>query len=190
MRLLRAADRVAVPWKNGGGVTREVAVWPEGAGFDDFLWRVSMAEVAADGPFSIFPGIERSLAVLQGRLLLAVEGRPPVELGPGAAAGFPGDAPTHGRVLEGPVQDLNLMSRRGAVRSSLASVVAHVPRPLAPAEGWLLAISAGGGVKLSNPGEALELERFDAVLAEAAEGSLTLQAAAPTPVWLARLECA
>ena len=31
MRLLRAADRTAVPWKNGGGVTRDVIVWPAGA---------------------------------------------------------------------------------------------------------------------------------------------------------------
>ncbi|MFN9927385.1 MAG: HutD family protein, partial [Phenylobacterium sp.] len=59
--LLRAADRLAVPWKNGGGITRELAVWPPGASFDDFVWRVSMAEVHQDGPFSSFPGVDRIL---------------------------------------------------------------------------------------------------------------------------------
>ena len=82
MRLLPAADRVPVPWKNGGGVTREVAAFPDGAGFDDFLWRISMAEVRADGPFSVFPGVDRVLAVLEGRLRLAVEGLAPIEVGP------------------------------------------------------------------------------------------------------------
>lgn len=66
VRILRAADRTATVWKNGGGVTREIAVWPEGAGMDDFGWRVSLAEVAADGPFSAFPGIGRTLTLAEG----------------------------------------------------------------------------------------------------------------------------
>lgn len=118
MRLLPAADRVPVPWKNGGGVTREVAAFPEGAGFDDFLWRVSMAEVRADGPFSAFPGVDRVLAVLEGRLRLEVEGLAHIELSPESPpAFFPGDAPTHGTVLAGPVLDLNVMTRRGRARA-------------------------------------------------------------------------
>ena len=52
--LLSAARRAAVPWKNGGGVTREVAAHPAGASLEDFDWRVSTAEVRAAGPFSGF----------------------------------------------------------------------------------------------------------------------------------------
>jgi environmental stress-induced protein Ves len=120
MQVLRAADRVASPWKNGGGVTREIAAWPPGSGFDDFHWRVSMAEVRTDGPFSTFPNVDRILAVLEGRLALDICGRASVELTPGAAPlAFPGDTPTVGRLLEGPVTDLNVMSRRGVVRATL-----------------------------------------------------------------------
>ncbi len=55
-----------MPWKNGGGETVEIAVFPEGAGFKDFGWRISLASVASDGPFSAFPGIDRTLTVIDG----------------------------------------------------------------------------------------------------------------------------
>ena len=61
MRILRAPDYRVMPWKNGGGTTTEVAVSPEGAGLDHFDWRISMARVEQDGPFSTFPGIDRTL---------------------------------------------------------------------------------------------------------------------------------
>ncbi len=66
MRILRAADHKRMPWKNGGGETVEIAVAPQDAALGDFDWRISMATVAADGPFSIFPGIDRTLSILSG----------------------------------------------------------------------------------------------------------------------------
>src|SRR3546814_10305481 len=63
MQVLRAAAHRVMPWKNGGGSTTEVAVAPDGAGLDEFDWRISMAVVGADGPFSGFPGVDRTLAV-------------------------------------------------------------------------------------------------------------------------------
>jgi environmental stress-induced protein Ves len=114
MRLLRAADRAATPWKNGGGVTREIAAWPRGAGLDAFDWRVSLADVAADGPFSAFPGVDRVLTVIGGEgLVLEVEGRA-VRLEPGAPFAFPGEAGVMARLTAGPIRDLNVMVRRGA----------------------------------------------------------------------------
>ena len=65
-RLLRNADHRRMPWKNGGGETVEVIVHPEGASLSDFGWRVSMATVASDGPFSVFPGIDRTIVVVEG----------------------------------------------------------------------------------------------------------------------------
>ena len=50
----------------GGGSTTEIAVAPPGAGFDDFDWRVSLATITQDGPFSAFPGIDRTLALVDG----------------------------------------------------------------------------------------------------------------------------
>jgi environmental stress-induced protein Ves len=114
VRILRAADRIAMPWKNGGGVTREVAAWPPGASLDGFDWRVSLADVAADGPFSAFPGVDRVLTVIDGDgLALEIEGRT-VRLEPGAPFAFPGEAAVVARLTAGPIRDLNVMVRRGA----------------------------------------------------------------------------
>src|SRR3954470_15521560 len=81
MRILRAADHKVMPWKNGLGATTEIAISPERDGLGDFAWRVSMAQVANDGPFSSFPGIDRTLLVLAGcGMMLDVDGRPTVTL--------------------------------------------------------------------------------------------------------------
>ena len=64
MQILYARDRVVSPWKNGGGTTTEVAAFPPGAPLENFGWRVSIAQVARSGPFSLFPGIDRTLALL------------------------------------------------------------------------------------------------------------------------------
>ena len=175
MHILRAADRSATPWKNGGGVTREVAAWPPGAGFDDFHWRVSMAEVRADGPFSMFPGVDRILAVLQGRLALDIEGRATVELDPGAPpAAFPGDAPTAGRVLSGPVTDLNVMTRRGRVQATLSGISVRPGLVLQARPGMRMLIAraplCAEGLDLATD-DALLFDRPGAVALEAAEGA-------------------
>ena len=116
--LLPATDRTPTPWKNGGGVTSEVAVHPAGAGMNDFLWRVSIADVAEPGAFSTFPEIDRVLAVIEGQLRLGVDGQQ-VRLSPETPAhAFPGDVDAFGEPLGGPVRDLNLMVRRGAWRGS------------------------------------------------------------------------
>ena len=74
-RILRSPDHRRMPWKNGRGETTEIAVHPAGASIDDFGWRVSMAGVAEDGDFSLFPGIAITLTVVSatvvGRILRA-----------------------------------------------------------------------------------------------------------------------
>ncbi|WP_454689190.1 HutD/Ves family protein [Achromobacter aloeverae] len=118
-RLFRLADVPARPWKNGGGVTREIVCWPPGAGLEDFLWRISVARIDADGPFSRFEGVDRVIALLDG---------PGVVLRGGFAAGkhaltrplapfaFPGDAAVECELRGGATEDFNVMSRRGRVR--------------------------------------------------------------------------
>ncbi|AOH83356.1 hypothetical protein AWL63_04605 [Sphingomonas panacis] len=114
-RLIRAADCPLVAWKNGGGVTREIAGFPGSAGLDSFAWRLSAARVDVAGAFSHFAGVDRTIAILSGRLGLAVAGRDPVVLTPDSAAyAFPGDVAAFGTPEGGPVTDLNLMVRRGA----------------------------------------------------------------------------
>ncbi|TQK43860.1 hypothetical protein FBY35_5337 [Streptomyces sp. SLBN-118] len=124
LRVLRAADRKAVPWKNGGGVTREIAVSPEGAGTDDFDWRISLADVGTDGPFSVFPGVDRILTVVEGAGMdLAVGGQRTVADERYRPYRFPGDVETDGRLVDGrTVVNFNVMHRRGRT-ACLTSVV-------------------------------------------------------------------
>ena len=115
MRLIRFADLKEAPWKNGGGTTTEIAVFPEGAGFEDFEWRLSMAKVASDGPFSRFAGIDRTLTLIEGEgMRLAIEGRESVILtSESEPLPFPGDVATQAWLVGGPIRDLNVMTRRG-----------------------------------------------------------------------------
>lgn len=112
--ILRAADRLAVPWKNGGGLTREVAIHPSGSELDNFDWRVSIAEVSRGGPFSSFPGVDRLMAVISGGLTLLIAGREPLTLyRDSPCVAFPGDVPASAEPQQLPVTDLNVMTRRG-----------------------------------------------------------------------------
>ena len=110
LRLIHAQECAPQPWRNGGGQTRELLVWPPGG---DWQLRISRAEIAADGPFSAFPGVQRWFAVLQGagvELALPV----PHTLRAGdAPLEFDGTAAPHCSLLNGPTQDLNLMARQG-----------------------------------------------------------------------------
>lgn len=108
------------PWKNGGGVTRTLAVSPAGAGIDTFDWRLSAADIDTDGPFSPFPGIDRVLVLLRGTdLVLTVDGHDHPLTHPGDRLAFPGEAAVHGRLQAGPTWDLNVMVRRGRVQAQV-----------------------------------------------------------------------
>ncbi len=115
MDVLRAENHRRMPWKNGGGETIEIAVFPTGAGLDDFDWRVSMARVDTDGPFSAFAGIDRTLTILDGAgLVLSIEGEDPITLTEASEPlPFRADVPTRAALIDGPVTDLNVMTRRG-----------------------------------------------------------------------------
>ncbi len=101
-------------WKNGGGETMEIVVSPAGAGLDDFDWRVSTARVTSDGPFSRFPGVDRTLAILAGEgLRLSIEGQAPITLTSRTTPlAFAADVKVDADLLDGPVVDLNVMTRR------------------------------------------------------------------------------
>ena len=99
-----------MPWKNGGGVTTEICASPASGAFD---WRVSIATVNADGPFSIFSGYERHIMTLSGKsMVLDIEGAGKFTLEPLQPFSFSGDAKVYGSLLQGPVRDFNLMVRR------------------------------------------------------------------------------
>lgn len=112
--LLAAAGRTTQAWKNGGGTTSEVVIYPPGSGYDDFDWRLSLADIRASGPFSRFNGVDRLLAVTYGTLRLAIADEAPVLLAEhDEPRAFSGDVAVHADPCgDAPVKDCNLMVRR------------------------------------------------------------------------------
>ena len=109
-----------MPWKNGGGETTELFANPPTGNFD---WRVSIAKVNADGPFSNFAGYERHIMTLSGEgMKLDIEGRGIIELAPLKPFSFSGDALVNGSLVYGPVLDFNLMVRRDFGQGTLSVV--------------------------------------------------------------------
>ncbi len=117
LRIQRFGEHLMMPWKNGLGITREVISRPASHGSGGFDWRISLATVGASGPFSVFAGIDRTIAVLEGGgMQLTVDGRrePPLLMA-SAPFAFSGDAEVQADCLGGETLDLNVMSRRGVV---------------------------------------------------------------------------
>ena len=112
---IQIASLSPIPWKNGGGITRNLAVEPKDAGFDHFLWRLSFAEVNTPGRFSTFPGVDRSILVWSGNgLLLHSKDAEVFALVPDAEAHtFRGEDEIETTLLDGPTIDFNVMVRRG-----------------------------------------------------------------------------
>jgi uncharacterized protein len=108
------ASLSVAPWKNGGGLTREIAVCYDLASHQDFLWRVSMATVSQPGPFSRFGEVDRTIAVLQGEGIVLNSNEGAASLTRGARPySFDGEMPVAASVIFGETTDLNAMTRRG-----------------------------------------------------------------------------
>lgn len=106
-------------WRNGGGETREIISWP--AGQTQFDWRASMATIAADGPFSHFEGIDRSITLLSGAgVVLSAEGDIEHRLDcPAEPFAFAGETAVYAHLINGITTDFNIMTRRGQASASV-----------------------------------------------------------------------
>jgi len=144
MRIIRAADCLVMPWKNGGGTTTEIAVAPEGASLNDFDWRISMAHVGQDGPFSSFPDIDRTLSVLTGAgITLAFGDGERIRLDRSSAPyPFAADRAVDGVLVDGPIDDLNVMSRRGRWRHRVERIA--IASSLTASDGLLVLVARKG----------------------------------------------
>ena len=142
-RVLSPADYRRMPWKNGGGHTHEIAVHPEGAGTAAFDWRVSVADVAQDGPFSRFPGVERTLVLLAGNGVRLEGAGDPLDLRtPYEPITFSGDAELACVLTDGPIRDFNLMVRRDVAKGEII-VVREGGQAIAPAQAYVCFAAAG-----------------------------------------------
>lgn len=165
MRVQRSAEHRIVPWANGLGITADVFLWP--AGVEDWTWRLSLADVTDDVPFSRMVGIDRHIMVANGAGMgLTIDGAAEVRMdeqfGP---LTFDGDVVTTCRLIDGPINDLNLMVRRGRAVGSLRSVRLAPGSTLATeADDVAVVVLAGSvGIGLDS------LTPFDAVLLDAAD---------------------
>ncbi len=120
MKVQRFSEHRAMPWANGLGTSYEVASDRNVDGV--WTWRVAIAPVVADGPFSAMPGVDRELVVIEGNgMELEVDGES-VECLPGRVARFTGDSATFARLVDGSLVDLGLMTVRGVVTGSMVVV--------------------------------------------------------------------
>ena len=121
IRLIDRATARQMPWKNGAGLTIELAIAPATAGLDNFEWRISSAQVTGSGEFSCFAGVDRSLALLAGTGLRLQRGQvePLLVTTQAPVVAFPGEQAIRAELLDGPITDLNIMTRRAAWTHSL-----------------------------------------------------------------------
>ena len=145
LRILRFDDSRRQPWANGAGSTRELVQWP-GDG-QPWQWRLSIADVDRDAPFSGFPGVDRILVLLSGDgLILRFAGGREERLDtPFALARFPGEAELSGGPIGGPTTDFNLMWRRDRFDAELwvRPMVGSVQLFASPGETWALHVATG-----------------------------------------------
>ncbi len=132
--IIRLAECPPQPWKNGLGRTREIAVHPSTAGNEDFIWRVSIAEIDSAAPFSSFNGIDRQIVLLEGAgfTMHLDDGREHALTTPLVPFGFAGELGVTVTLANGATRDFNLMLRRDRVRGDVLSWLrpgAYVPDP-------------------------------------------------------------
>lgn len=173
MQVIRSTDYRRMPWKNGGGETTEVAISPAGAALDHFDWRVSMAHVATAGPFSIFPGVDRTLAVIEGAgITLRLAGRGAVRLGRDAPPyAFPADLPVDAALVDGAIDDLNVMTRRGRCRHFLSRMRIAAAAVLPRHGDTTLVMTRLGGSRVHAGRHKAILAAQDAVVLDRSDGT-------------------
>jgi environmental stress-induced protein Ves len=188
MEIIRYAELKAQPWRNGGGVTRELASHSGTAPAGDVTlqdgawdWRVSIAEVSKAGDFSSFPGMDRVLTVIDGELLLLNVDGAEHPLEKYRPFRFSGDADSSGALPTGDLRALFVVTRNGAFKGYTSIIELSKKRAHPVFEGQLgillqgqATASPGTAGEAQTAGEApaadaldterVELNRYDAVV--------------------------
>lgn len=157
MIVLTPRDYRVQPWANGRGTTTELARQDGAAGLD---WRLSMAQVTEAGPFSIFPGIDRSLTVIDGPGFV-LSGPQILQARPMQPVSFPGDVAIAAQVVTGPAVDFNVMWARDRYTACVTAT------PQARLSGEVIAVLAVDAGTITLDGQPRTLGRHDLVLARA-----------------------
>jgi environmental stress-induced protein Ves len=183
MIILRESSYMTVPWKNGGGVTREILrVPPESAAFD---WRLSLATIDSPGPFSPFEDYHRTLVLVRGagvELNFAQHGTSRLNA-PGQTVSFDGAWQTSCTLLDGSSTDLNLIVSKDRAQSA-SRVVRLMQSEAIQTTHWseVLVCCLSGAVRLTNTaGEEVSLQNIDVARCSAADGAITCSPQGSTP---------
>jgi environmental stress-induced protein Ves len=146
--VVRAEDVSPQPWPNGGGTTRELLRAA------DRSWRISLADIVSDGPFSVFGGRHRVLTVVDGPVLsLDVDGETHV-VEPQRPFAFPGGAEVVASVPEGPVRALNVIADPDvAAYVTVLELGRSSTLPLAADQAAYVVKGADQGTLVGGPGE-------------------------------------
>jgi environmental stress-induced protein Ves len=188
VQILRAADLVATPWKNGGGVTREIIAWPPASDLSNFACRVSMARVSDGGPFSTFPGVDRILTVLEGKMTLELPDRDVTLDGASEPFAFPGDIAVSARRPASPVTDFNVMTRRGEFSARVERVRFQGERTLADLD-WALIFCRSPGISLRSGDQTWTMGLNDSIVLVGETGIVaTTSGGSDSDVLIARFE--
>lgn len=172
-RILRHADYQRQRWRNGGGWTTELAARPEAAGdAGGFDWRISIADIETDGPFSTFPGCDRLIALLDGfGMQLTFDAAPPERLEQRLQfVRFAGEWRAHGKLLSGPVRDFNVIFRRAAVRTEIWRRPLVGPMVFLPEDATWFAYLASGKAEVKLGGNLQTIDMGESLLLESAPG--------------------
>ncbi|HVF35927.1 MAG TPA: HutD family protein [Candidatus Saccharimonadia bacterium] len=178
MRLthLRRVDYHRMRWKNGLGWTSEIAISPAGAAFADdaYEWRLSIAELEADSDFSALPGIDRTIALVEGAgmLLTSSAGETVLERR-GMLHAFAGEIAVQCRLIGGACRDFNVMTRRGRIaqRVLFRPLVGPMVFFAEPGVTWALYV-VGGEARVQNAAGPLAVAQGETLLLESDEAPL------------------
>jgi uncharacterized protein len=187
MQHIKADSYRSMPWKNGGGETIEIAVFPEDAGLGAFEWRVSMAAVNSDGPFSEFPQIDRTLSILTGNGMRLQIGRMAYTLDEKSPPlAFAGDVAATATLINGPVTDLNVMTRRGVFKHHVERIACQSDLIFNHRFGTLLVLCTVAAT-MRTPEGSLSLNALDCVCFDEPTNDIRLHISQPTTVFLVTL---
>ena len=182
MEIIRFAELRSEPWRNGGGVTRELASHPKAASAQDgaWDWRVSIADLTKAGDFSAFPGMERVLTVVDGELLLLTVDGAEHPLEKYRPFRFSGEAAAHGALPTGDIRNLNVITRADSFKGFTSIIELSKKRAHPVFEGQLAVLLQGqatvspgaaevtenaeDGDTAAAPAEPEALNRYDAVV--------------------------
>ena len=112
-----------LPWRNGLGSTVELLAETPNKN-EAFSWRLSIASVANDGPFSDFSGYDRTLLLLEGSgiTLNKPNGIFKVLYSSLDYANFKGEDLIDATLHNGPIKDFNIMTLRSICTSSVTAI--------------------------------------------------------------------